>query len=108
VIQGFEFEHEGRKFTCTVESPWTSSPDAWWWFRVSRDDNHRYAPFQAVPTDTRASVKSRIVKYYSEVLERRAAPPTTYWRRGAPQKPANGAPGAVATPAIVAPPTATA
>ncbi|CAN5306105.1 hypothetical protein BH23GEM2_BH23GEM2_24210 [soil metagenome] len=86
MIQGFDFEHEGRKFTCTIEAPWTTSEDAWWWFRVSSDDRHRYAPFKATSADTRASVRSRIVQYYADLQERRAAPTPSYWRRGAPDK----------------------
>jgi hypothetical protein len=98
VIQGFDFEHEGRKFTCTIEAPWTTSEDAWWWFRVSSDDRHRYAPFKATSADTRASVRSRIVQYYSDLQERRAAPTPSYWRRGAPDKTAVTAPAVAGVP----------
>ena len=100
MIQGFDFEYDGRKFTCTVEAPWKTSDDAWWWFTVSNDDRHRYAPFRASKGDTRASVRERIVKYYVDLLERRAAPTPSYWRRGAPEKPAVS--GAAAAPPAAA------
>jgi hypothetical protein len=92
LIEGFEFIHGDRKFVCSVERPWPNSKDAWWWFTVSADERHRYAPFQAASSDTRASVRTRIVAYYENLLARRAEPPTSYWRRGAPQN-ANGAQG---------------
>lgn len=83
VIEAFEFEDGGRTFTCRVEAPRASRPEAWWWFGVSTEDHHRYAPFQAAATDTESSVRSRIVAYYDDLLARRAAPATSYWRRGA-------------------------
>ena len=91
MIEGFEFVHGDRKFSCCVEGEKSAPRGAWWWFRVSSDDRHRYAPFPAVPSDTKASVKSRIVAYYEDLLARRAAPAPSYWRRGAPTKPAQPA-----------------
>ena len=95
MIEGFQFQHDGRTFTCTVGELGATRAGAWWWFRVSTDDRHRYAPFQASPTDTQASVRTRIVAYYDDLLARRAAPATSYWRRGAPKpvvKPTETAP----------------
>jgi hypothetical protein len=88
VIDGFEFNDGTRTFSCTVEGAHAAPRGAWWWFRVSTDDRHRYAPFQASPKDTRASVSSRVVAYYDDLMTRRAAPAPSYWRRGAPAKPA--------------------
>jgi hypothetical protein len=102
VIDGFDFTDGDRTFSCTVEGAHAAPRGAWWWFRVSTDDRHRYAPFQASPKDTRASVSSRVVAYYDDLMTRRAAPAASYWRRGAPQKPAvAGAPAA--EPAAAAP-----
>lgn len=91
MIDGFEFSDGTRTFSCTVEGAHAAPRGAWWWFRVSTDDRHRYAPFQASSKDTRASVSSRVVAYYDDLMTRRAAPAPSYWRRGAPAKPAAGA-----------------
>lgn len=82
MIDEFGFEDEGRTFTCYVAVSHQSRPDPWWWFSVSNDDRHKYAPFRAVRGDTKASVKARILAYYRELLIQRAAPPVPYWRRG--------------------------
>ena len=87
MIEGFEFVHGDRRFSCQVEGEASAPRGAWWWFRVSSDDRHRYAPFPAQATDTKASVKARVVAYYDDLLARRAAPAPSYWRRGAPAKP---------------------
>ena len=88
MIDGFEFNDGTRTFSCTIEGAHAAPRGAWWWFRVSTDDRHRYAPFQASAKDTRASVSSRVVAYYDDLMTRRAAPAASYWRRGAPAKPA--------------------
>ncbi len=103
MIDGFEFNDGTRTFSCTIEGAHSAPRGAWWWFRVSTDDRHRYAPFQASAKDTRASVSSRVVAYYDDLMTRRAAPAASYWRRGAPVKPAvAGAPGVEPAPAAVA------
>jgi len=107
VIESFEFNDGTRTFSCSVEGAHSAPRGAWWWFRVSTDDRHRYAPFQASPKDTKASVSSRVVAYYDDLMTRRAAPAPSYWRRGAPQKPA-GAPGAAVPSAPPASEAATA
>ena len=99
MIDGFDFTHGDRTFSCSVEGAHSAPRGAWWWFRVSTDDRHRYAPFQASPKDTRASVSSRVVAYYDDLMTRRAAPAASYWRRGAPQKPAAAGAPAAAEPA---------
>jgi hypothetical protein len=71
MINGFEFEDSGRKYTCTVEEREAAASDAWWWFGVT-SDRQRYAPFRAVSGDTRNSVQTRILEYYGAVLARRA------------------------------------
>jgi len=82
VTESFEFEDAGRTFSCMTEALSKARSDVWWWFRVSTDDRHRYAPFQASPDDTKTSVRTRIVAYYDDLLVRRAAPPANHWRRG--------------------------
>jgi hypothetical protein len=81
---------EGRTYTCYVAQAHKSRPEPWWWFSVSTDESNRFAPFRAANSDTRASVKSRIITWYRERLERAAMPPTPHWRRG------GGAPAAAA------------
>src|SRR6266550_7957444 len=83
MIKGFDFEHDGRTFSCCVEAPLKSRPEKWWWFRVSTDDRHRYAPFEAAASDTRANVEKRILAYYASLLAARARPAATPWRRTA-------------------------
>ena len=87
VIEGFDFAHDGRTFTCRVEAPGPERKEAWWWFHVSavEADRHRYAPFRASATDTRASVESAIVAFYDDLVARRALPAASYWRRPAPR-----------------------
>ena len=81
----FEFMDGARKFSCSVEQMRKSSPETWWWFRVSTDDQNRYAPFRAEEGDTQMSVQERVVAYYNDLLVRRAAPPVNRWQRGAPK-----------------------
>jgi hypothetical protein len=100
VMEAFKFEHDGRTFSCTIEGPGANRTERWWWFGVSTDDRHRYAPFQVDSADTQQSVRSRIVTYYDDLMVRRAMPATSYWRRGAPAKPATAAP---TTPPAAAP-----
>ncbi|HUX34579.1 MAG TPA: hypothetical protein VMV51_11990 [Gemmatimonadaceae bacterium] len=97
VIEGFEFIDGDRTFTCSVEKAPAVGNEAWWWFTVSTDDRQRYAPFRATARDTQKAIRARIVAYYDELLERRAAPATPYWRRG-PQQNAQAKP---AVPAVV-------
>jgi len=76
MIKAFEFEDEGRTYSCTVEKRRTPAAEPWWWFGVS-GDGHRYAPFQASKSDTQDSVRARIVTYYKEHLVRKAMPAVT-------------------------------
>ncbi|MGH7671229.1 MAG: hypothetical protein ACRENQ_17235 [Gemmatimonadaceae bacterium] len=96
MLEGFEFVDNDRTFTCSVEKAHALGNEPWWWFSVSTDDRQRYAPFRALTGDTQKSVRTRIVTYYDDLLARRAAPATPYWRRG-PQQ--NGATQAAA-PAV--------
>ena len=95
-MEGFEFVDGERTFSCSVEKAPAAGNEAWWWFTVSTDDRQRYAPFRATPRDTQKAVRERVVAYYNELLERRAAPTVPYWRRGPQQheaaKPAPAAP----------------
>jgi hypothetical protein len=93
--EAFEFEDDGRTFSVIVEERRAAEIERWWWFTVSKDV-HRYAPFQAAPGDTVASVQSRIVQYYNDLVFRRSQPaePRAHWaQRGRPGRPpANKAP----------------
>ena len=84
MIRGFDFEEDGRKFTCKVEARRATPDDAWWWFDVS-GDRQRYAPFQATSSDTQKAVKAKILAYYVSLLEARARPaePPSHWSRRA-------------------------
>src|SRR5688500_20311657 len=76
MIKAFEFQEDGRTYSCTVEKRRTPAAEAWWWFGVS-GDGHRYAPFQAAKSDTQDTVRTRIVTYYKEHLVRKAMPAVT-------------------------------
>ena len=80
MVASFQFEEDRRTFTCRVEERRSAKGEKWWWFGVS-GDGHRYAPFQAASGDTEASVRTRILTYYSDLLARRAAPvvPRPHW-----------------------------
>src|ERR1700712_5703707 len=98
MIRGFEFEEDGRTFSCKVEARRSTPDDAWWWFDVS-GDRQRYAPFQAEKADTQKGVKGKIVAYYANLLEARARPvePRSHWGRrpkveAAPEATATAAP----------------
>ena len=82
MVGEFQFEDSGRTFTCVIEGRRGARSEAWWWFRVT-GDSHRYAPFHAAADDTKQSVQSRIVAYYSDHLTRRAAPAAArqHWAR---------------------------
>ena len=95
MIKGFDFEHDSKTYRCTVEPLRPSGGDPWWWFNVSGDPN-RYAPFHAASSDTRDSVKTRIVEYYANHIARRLAPPVP---RGKWQRPEAAAPTATPAPA---------
>ena len=87
MIEALVFSDSDRTFTCSIEERTVPRPEAWWWFRVSTDRQHRYAPFRAAATDTPASVQSRIVAYYENLLTRRALPSVRHWA-GRPTTPA--------------------
>ncbi len=101
-MEGFEFVDGERTFSCSVEKAPAAGNEAWWWFTVSTDDRQRYAPFRATSRDTQKSVRARIVAYYDELLERRAAPTVPYWRRG-PQQNDQAKTAAASTPAAAKP-----
>jgi len=85
MIKKFEFVDSGRTFACCVEAPLQSRPELWWWFSVSTDDRHRYAPFEAAASDTQAGVRKRIIAYYESLLAARARPAANPWRRPDPK-----------------------
>jgi hypothetical protein len=78
-----DFINDGRTFSCSVAPRSASETALWWWFRVSSDGS-RYAPFLASSDDTPASIQSRIVAYYDDLLARRAAPSVPRWQRARP------------------------
>ncbi len=80
----FEFEDDGRTFSCSVESAFAPHTEKWWWFAVTGKDSQRYAPFRVAAGDTESSVRARIVAYYDALLVRRSQPAVSYWRRGLP------------------------
>lgn len=77
----FAFVDNDRTFTCCVESARHTPAEAWWWFHVSTESHQRHAPFRAATTDTLRNVQARMVAYYDNLLERRAAPAQPRWGR---------------------------
>lgn len=92
----FSFIENERTYTCVREGLRGAQDDPWWWFSVSSDDRHRYAPFRAEPGDTEATVRPRVVAYYEDLLVRRAAPAEPRWRGRGNQ--AKSTPAAAAAP----------
>lgn len=88
VTEAFDFEYAGRTYRCHVRVPAAGQADSWWWFEVS-GDQQSYAPFRAASNDTKASVKARVVSFYTHRLARLAEPPQPR-HRGRP--PASAAP----------------
>ena len=70
MLASFTFEADDRTFTCRIEGGQTHVRQ-WWWFTVT-GESHRFAPFQPSAEDTSASVRSRILSYYRELVARRA------------------------------------
>ena len=81
MIDALVFSDSDRTFTCSIEERSVPRPEAWWWFHVSTDRQHRYAPFRATAADTPANVQVRIVAYYEYLLAKRASPPVSHWGR---------------------------
>ena len=95
VIKEFEFVDAGRKFYCSVEKPKQAGMPPWWWFRLDTAETTRYAPFEALPSDTKESVQKRIIAYYEQLLAIEARPvhQRPAWKRpDRPAQPAESAP----------------
>lgn len=75
-MEAFDFEADGRTFTCSVEAAGRAGSPDWWWFSVT-GDRHRYAPFHYDGEDTESTVRSRVLAYYRDLLERRGITATT-------------------------------
>jgi len=86
VTKDFEFTHAGNTFICTVEQPRHAGMAPWWWFRLASETSTRYAPFEALPGDTKQSVQKRIIEYYAQLLEIKARPvhQRPFWRKPEP------------------------
>ena len=97
MIDALVFSDSDRTFSCSIEERNMPQPEAWWWFRVSTDRQHRYAPFRAAAADTPANVQSRVVAYYEDLLARRAMPSVSHWGR---RRVATAASAAAAAPTI--------
>jgi len=102
-MKDFEFVDGGRKFFCSVEVPSQRGMAAWWWFRLETGGSTRYAPFEAAPTDTAQSVRTRILAYYAELIAIQARPPLQRpaWRK--PERPAVTAESAAELPPLPPP-----
>jgi hypothetical protein len=83
LVEPFEFEHEGRRYSCSAEARAGGNREVWWWFRVS-GEAQRHALFQATEGDTRESVEAQVIAYHRALLERRttaAQAPQPWWQR---------------------------
>jgi hypothetical protein len=74
MLEAFEFADGDRTYKCQVRTPAGAMDEAWWWFQVS-GDQQVYAPFRATKSDTKASVRPRVVSFYKHRLARLAEPP---------------------------------
>jgi hypothetical protein len=74
LIESFEFEDQGHRFSCATETPRHSGMQTWWWFTLDADKTTRYAPFEHSLDDTQQSVQTRIIAFYAELLAIRARP----------------------------------
>jgi hypothetical protein len=103
VTKEFEFVDAGRKFYCSVEAPRHAGMAPWWWFRLDTGKSTRYAPFEALATDTKQSVQTRIVAYYAEVLAIEARPvhQRPVWRK--PERVVSAAETSPAAPPVPRP-----
>ena len=86
VIEAFEFEDQGHRFSCATEAM-RLGLQTWWWFTLDDEKTTRYAPFEVSADDTQQSVQERIIAYYAELLAIRARPARdrSYWRKPQPQ-----------------------
>ncbi|HEU4993732.1 MAG TPA: hypothetical protein VFT29_02900 [Gemmatimonadaceae bacterium] len=73
-MKKFEFQDNGRTFTCEAATSRATPDQMWWWVNVS-GDSLRYAAFHMKKGDTITSVRPRIVEYYAKVLADRERPP---------------------------------
>jgi hypothetical protein len=73
MLNGFDFENAGRKYSCTVEELKGPVKENWWWFSVS-GDQQRYAPFRTSSSDTRTQVQTKIVEFYEHRLWAKSQP----------------------------------
>lgn len=68
-----EFEEDGRTFTCEAKSSPATPGTVWWWMSVT-GESQRYAAFRAESSDTKASLRPRILAYYAKLLADRERP----------------------------------
>lgn len=81
-----DFEHDGRRYHCTVEAMHGGPGKPRWWFSVT-GDQQRYAPIETASSDTEANVKARIIAFYKQHLAARAEPTlgrSQFGQRGRP------------------------
>jgi hypothetical protein len=79
-MKGLEFEDAGRTFSCESATSPATPGTLWWWVTIS-GESQRYAAFRVEPTDTPASLRSRVLAYYAQLLADRARPhmPRASW-----------------------------
>jgi hypothetical protein len=100
VIKEFEFDHAGHRFFCSVEVPGQAGMRPWWWFRLDTGAGTRHAPFEVSAGDTKQSVQTRIVAYYTELLAIQARPvhQRPVWQK--PQRPTPPAEAVAVSPPL--------
>jgi hypothetical protein len=94
-MKALEFQDVGRTFTCEAASSPATPGTLWWWVSVS-GENQRYAAFRVEADDTPATLRPRVVAYYTQILADRERPRIT--RPTWAQRKSTTAPAAV-TPA---------
>lgn len=101
-MDGMQFSSDGLTYTCQREASIATPDVTWWWVKVA-GDAQRYAAFRSEKGETQATLKTRVIKYYAEVLAIAARPRITRPPWNAPRPKTDAAPAVAAPAAAEAP-----
>ncbi len=72
-MKQLEFQDDGRTFICLAGTSPATPGTVWWWVSIT-GESQRYAAFRTRSDDTPASLKTRVLAYYTQLLVDRARP----------------------------------